>query len=82
MQKVRQNDLKFSENQFFVFDGHILFLNVSSIFVIKERLDPLSNRRFFKRHLQFLIKVPQMTAKLSKKQNCRIFDVFGDFAQI
>ena len=23
-----------------------------------------------------------MTAKLSKKQNCKNFDVFGDFAQI
>ena len=47
MQKVRQNDLKFSENQFFVFEMLIYFLvNVSRNFVIKERLDPLSNRRF------------------------------------
>ena len=83
MQKVRQNDLKFNENQFFVFEMLIyFFVNVSSNFVIQERLDPLSNRRFLKRYLQFLIKVPQMTAKLSKNQNCRNFDVFGDFAQI
>ena len=31
--------------------------------------------------MQFLQKVPQMTAKLSKKQNCPNFDVFGDFVQ-
>ena len=47
MQKVRQNDLKFSENQFFVFEMLIyFFVNVSSNFVIQERLDPLSNKRF------------------------------------
>ena len=46
MQKIRQNDLKFSENQFFVFEMLIyFFVNVSSNFVIQERLDPLSNRR-------------------------------------
>ena len=47
MQKVRQNDLKFSENQFFVFEMFIYpHVNVSSKFVIQERLDPLFNRRF------------------------------------
>ena len=47
MQKVRQKDLKFSENQFFVFEMLIYFsVNVLSNFVIQERLDPLSNRRF------------------------------------
>ena len=47
MQKVRQNDLNFSENHFFVFEMLIyFFVNVSSIFVIQERLDLLSNRRF------------------------------------
>ena len=49
MQKVRQNDLKFSENQFFVFEILIYFFeNVSNNFVIQERLDPLSNKRFKK----------------------------------
>ena len=39
MQKVRQNDLKFSENQVFVFEMLIyFFVNVSSIFVNQERL--------------------------------------------
>ena len=47
MQKVRQNDLNFSENQFFVFEMLIyFFVNVSSKFVIQEQLDLLSNRRF------------------------------------
>ena len=47
MQRVRLNDLKFSENQFFVFEMLIyFFVNVSSNFVIQERLDPLSNKRF------------------------------------
>ena len=47
MQKARQNDLKFSENHFFVFEMLIyFFVNVSSNFVIQERLGPLSNRRF------------------------------------
>ena len=46
-QKVRQNDLKFSENQFFVFEMLIyFFVNVSSDLVIQERLDPLSISRF------------------------------------
>ena len=41
MQQVRQNDLKFSENQFFLFEMLIyFFVNVSSKFVIQERLDP------------------------------------------
>ena len=71
MQKVRQNDLKFSENQFVVFEIlTYFFVKVSSNFFIQ---DP---------HLHFLINVPQKTAKLSKKQNCRNFDAFGDFAQI
>ena len=47
MQKVRQNDLKFSENQVFVFEVLIyFFVNVSINFVIQERVEPLSNRRF------------------------------------
>ena len=47
MQKVRQSDLKFSEPQFLFFEMLIyFFVNVSSNFVIPERLDPLSNRRF------------------------------------
>ena len=84
MQKVRQNDLKFSANQFFVFELLIyFFVNVSSNFVIQERLDLLSNRGFQKDiYLQFFMKVPQLTARLSKKQNCRNFDVFGECAQI
>ena len=81
MQKVRLNDLKFCENHFFVSVVIYFFVNVSSNSVIQERLDQLSNGGFLKRHLQFLIKVPQMTAKLSKRQNCINFDVFGDFAQ-
>ena len=37
MQKVRQNDLKFGENPFFVFEILIYFyVNVSSNFVIQE----------------------------------------------
>ena len=49
MQKVRQNDLKFSENQIFVFEMLIYFFaNIPSNFVIQERLNPLSNRRFNK----------------------------------
>ena len=37
MQKVRQNDLNFSENSFFVFEMLIYFyVNVSSNFVIQE----------------------------------------------
>ena len=37
MQKVRQNDLNFSENPFFVFEMLIYFyVNVSSSFVIQE----------------------------------------------
>ena len=37
MQNVRQNDLNFSENMFFVFEMLIYFyVNVSSIFVIQE----------------------------------------------
>ena len=55
MQKVRQNDLKFSENQFFVFEMLIyFFVNVSSNFIIQERLDPLSNSRFKKEIDSFL----------------------------
>ena len=47
MQKVRQNDLKFSETQFVVFEMLKDFsVNVSTNFVIQEQLDPLSNRRF------------------------------------
>ena len=39
MQKVGQNDLKISENQFFVFEILIyFFVNVSSSFVIQARL--------------------------------------------
>ena len=30
---------------------------------------PVIQKTFLKRHLQFLIKVPQMTAKLSKSKN-------------
>ena len=30
---------------------------------------PVIQQAFLKRHLQFLIKVPQMTAKLSKSKN-------------
>ena len=37
MQKVRQNDLNFSENQFFVLEMLIyVYVNVSSKFVIQE----------------------------------------------
>ena len=81
MQKVRQNDLKLSENQFFVFELLIFFfVNVSSNFVIQNDWTryPID---VLKIHLLFLIKVPQMTTKLSKKQNCRNFDVSGDFAK-
>ena len=47
MQKVRQNDLKFSESHFFVIEMLIyFFVYVSSNFVIQERLHPLSDRRF------------------------------------
>ena len=47
VQKVRQNELKFFENQFFKFEMLIyFFVNVSSNFVNQERLDPLSNKRF------------------------------------
>ena len=47
MQKVRQSDLNFSEDQFLSFEMLIyFFVNVSSNFVIQERLDPLSKRRF------------------------------------
>ena len=31
--------------------------------------EPVIQKAFFKRHLQFLIKVPQMTAKLSKSKS-------------
>ena len=31
--------------------------------------EPVFNRRFFKKHQQFLRKVPQMISKLSKSQN-------------
>ena len=55
-----------------------LFVNLSSIFVIQERLDPLL--AFLKRRLQCLRKVLQMTAKLSKKQSFPSFDVFGESA--
>ena len=49
MQKVRQNDPRFSETQFFVFEMLIyFFVNVSSSFNFQERLDPLSNGRFEK----------------------------------
>ena len=41
MQKVLQNDLKFSENHFFVFEMIYFFVNVSRNFVIQKRLDPL-----------------------------------------
>ena len=55
MKKVRQNDLKFSENQFFVFEMLIyFFVNVSSNFVIQERPDLLSNRRFKENIYSFL----------------------------
>ena len=55
MQKVRQNDLKFCENQFFVFEMLIyFFVNVSSNFVIQEQLDTLSNSRFKKDIYSFL----------------------------
>ena len=55
MQKDRQNDLNFSENQFFVFEMLIYFyVNVSSNFVIQERVDPLSKKRFWKDIYSFL----------------------------
>ena len=47
MQKVRQNELNFSENPFFVFEMLIYFyVNVSSNFVIQESVDPLSKKSF------------------------------------
>ena len=43
MQKVRQNDLNFSENPFFVSEMLIYFyVNISSNFVIQEWMDPLT----------------------------------------
>ena len=49
MQKGRQNDLKFSENQFLLTEMLIyFFVNVSSNFVIQEQLEPLSNSIFKK----------------------------------
>ena len=48
-EKIRQNDWKFSENQFFVFELLIhFFVNVSSNFVVQVQLDPLSNSVFKK----------------------------------
>ena len=47
MQKVRQNELNFSENPFFVFEMLIYFyVNVPSNFVIQESVDPLSKKSF------------------------------------
>ena len=75
MQKVRQNDLNFSENQFFVFDMLIYFFcKRFEQFWYSRTTGPIIQQAFLRRHLQFLIKVPQMTAKLSKKQNCRNSD--------
>ena len=39
-------------------------------------------KAFFKIHLQFLIKVPQITAKLLKSKNLQFFDIFGNFTKI
>ena len=58
----------------------VFFVDLSCTFVIQERLEPLSNRRFH-RHLQFLRKFPLMTAESSKKQNFLNFDVLDDFTQ-
>ena len=55
MQKVRQNDLNFSENSFFVFEMLIYFyVNVSSNFVIQEWMDPLPEKRLWKDIYSFL----------------------------
>ena len=55
MQKVRQNDLKFCESQFSVFEILIFFyVNVSSNFLIQEWGDPLSKKRFWKDMYSFL----------------------------
>ena len=78
--KSSSERLERSEKSFFKYVV-ILFCNLSSIFVIQQRLDPVSNRRFPKKQLQFLRKVFQMTAKLSKKQNFPNFDAIGDFAK-
>ena len=76
MQKVRQNDLNFSENPFFwIVD--ILLCKRFEQFCNQRMSGPVIQKVFLKRHLQFLIKVPQMTAKLSKSKNLLFLTFLG-----
>ena len=77
MQKVRQIALNFSENPFFCFwNVDILLCKRFEQFCTSRMSGPVIRKAFFKRHLQFLIKVPQMIAKLSKSKNLQ-FDWLG-----
>ena len=79
MQKVRQNDLNFSENPFFFcfWNVDILLCKRFEQFCNSRMSGPVIQKAFLKRHLQFLIKVPQMTAKLSKSKNLLFLTFLG-----
>ena len=70
IQEVRQNDLNCGENPFFCFRKVDLLLCKRFEQYCNSRMSgPVIQKTFLKRHLQFLIKIPQMTAKLSKGKN-------------
>ena len=70
MQKIHQNVLYFSENPLFCFwNVDILSCKRFEQFCNSRMSEPVIQKAFLKRLLQFLIKVPQMTAMLSKSKN-------------
>ena len=78
MQKVRQNDLNFSENPFFVFDMLIYFyVNVSSNFVIQEWTR--YPKSVFEKTLTVSHKSSSNDRKVVEKQKSTIF---GNFTRI
>ena len=84
MQKVRQNDLNFSENPFF-----FCFWSVDKLlckrfeqFCNSRKSGPVIQKAFLKRHLQFFYKSFPNDRKVVEKQKSTIFDNFGNFTQV
>ena len=76
IQKVRQNDLNFSENPFFL-NVDILLCKRFEQFCNSRMSAPVIQKTFWKRHLQFLIQVPKMTAKLSKSKILQFWTILA-----
>ena len=57
------------------------YVNVSGNFVIQERVDPLSKKRFWKTST-VCYKNSSIDRKVVEKQKSTIFDIFGNFTEI